>query len=259
MRGLFAVHGLPDQVVSDNGPQFVSKEFQWFMKENGIKHTRCAPYHPSSNGLAEQFVQTLKKALRLTKDIWRTFQHRLAGFLLAYRTTPHATTNVAPCELLMNRKIRTRLDSLYRDVESRVAKNVVQQKAMHDVHAKAREFLVGQQVMLRNLCDGPKWVPGVVVGRQGPLSYVVQTTGGEVWKRQVDQIGEVGDPGSVLSGEELIPTVERPTKEPLSEMVSTREHMLVSEKPLSEMDGTRENQVPSVPIKGGLGNTATTK
>ena len=162
----------------DNGPQFVSKEFQRFMKENGIKHTRCAPYHPSSIGLAEQFVQTLKDALRRTKDIGRTFQHRLAGFLLAYHTTKHATTNVAPCELFMNRKIRTRLDLLYPDVESRVAKNVLRQKAMH-VLAKAREFLVGQRVVLRNLRDGPKWVPGVVVGRQGPLSYVVQTTGGE--------------------------------------------------------------------------------
>ena len=116
--------------------------------------------HPSSNGLAERFVQTLKKALRRTKDIGRTFQHRLAGFILAYCTTPHTTTNVAPCELLMNRKIRTRLDLLYPDVESRVAKNVVQQKAMHDVHAKAREFLVGQQVMLRNLCDVGPWSGG---------------------------------------------------------------------------------------------------
>ena len=183
------------------------------------------PYHPSSNRLAERFVQTLKNALRCTKGIGRTFQHHLAGFLLAYHTTPHATTNVATCELLMNKKIRTRLDLLYREVESRVAKNVSRQKAMHDVHAKAREFFVGQQVMLRNLRDGPKWVPGVVVGRQGPLCYVVQTTRGEVWKRHVDQIGEVGDPGSVLSEEELIPTVERPTEEPLSEMESIREHV----------------------------------
>jgi hypothetical protein len=122
---------------------------------------------------------------------------------------------------------------------------------MHDVHAKAREFLVGQRVRVRNLRDGPKWVPGVVVGRQGPLSYVVQTTGGEVWKRHVDQIEEVGDPGSVLSEEELIPTVERPTverptEEPLSELESTREQVLLPEESLSEMDGTRENTVPSV-------------
>ena len=246
LRGLFAVHGLPDQLVSDNGPQFVSKEFQRFMKENGVQHTRCAPYHPSSNGLAERFVQTLKNALRRTKDIGRTFQHRLAGFLLAYRTTPHATTNVAPCELLMNRKIRTRLDLLHPDIESRVAKNVSRQKAMHDLHAKAREFLVGQRVMLRNLRDGPKWVPGVVIGRQGPLSYVVQNTGGEVWKRHVDQIGEVGNSGSVLSGEELTPTVEQPTEESLPETESTREHRMISEETPSEMDGISENPVPNV-------------
>ena len=105
-------------------------------------------------------MQALKNILRCTKDIGRTFQHRLAGFLLAYRITPHAMSNVAPCELLMNRKIRIRLDLLYPDVESQVAKR---QKAMHDVHAKARDFLVDQQVMLLNLRDGPKWVPGVVV------------------------------------------------------------------------------------------------
>ena len=58
--------------------------------------------------------------------------------------------------------------------------------------------------MLHNLRDGPKWVPGVVVGQE-PLSYYVQTTGGEVWKHHVDQIGEVGDTGSVLSEEELFP------------------------------------------------------
>ena len=51
----------------------------------------------------------------------------------------------------------------------------------------------------------------------------------------------------MLSEEELIPTVERPTEQPLSEMESTREHVLMSEEPLSEMDGTRENPVGSLP------------
>ena len=59
-RHLFATYGLPEQLISDNGPQFTSEEFQTFMKQNGIKHIRCAPYHPSSNGAAEQFVQTFK-------------------------------------------------------------------------------------------------------------------------------------------------------------------------------------------------------
>ena len=64
LRELFATYRLPDQVMSDNGPQFVSVEFQTFMKNNGIKHIRCAPYHISSNGLVERFIQMFKKRLK---------------------------------------------------------------------------------------------------------------------------------------------------------------------------------------------------
>ena len=46
---LFAAYGLPEQVVTDNGPQFVSQEFANFMKLNGIKHIKTSPYHPASN------------------------------------------------------------------------------------------------------------------------------------------------------------------------------------------------------------------
>ena len=56
LRRMFASHGLPEQIVSDNGPQFVSEEFAAFMRANNIKHIRSAPYHPASNGLAERFV-----------------------------------------------------------------------------------------------------------------------------------------------------------------------------------------------------------
>ena len=47
LRRLFSCYGLPEQVVSDNGPQFVSEEFQAFLNGNGVKHIRCYPYHPS--------------------------------------------------------------------------------------------------------------------------------------------------------------------------------------------------------------------
>ena len=57
LRKIFASYGLPQQVVSENGPQFASEEFAKFTAQNGIKHIRVAPYHPSSNGLAERFVQ----------------------------------------------------------------------------------------------------------------------------------------------------------------------------------------------------------
>ena len=56
LRKLFATHGLPEQIVSDNGAQFTSQHFEEFMKLNGIKHIRSAPYHPATNGEAERFV-----------------------------------------------------------------------------------------------------------------------------------------------------------------------------------------------------------
>ena len=56
LRKMFAAHGLPQQLVY-NGPQFISEEFASFLKSNGIKHIRCAPYHPASNGAVERLVQ----------------------------------------------------------------------------------------------------------------------------------------------------------------------------------------------------------
>ena len=53
LRMLFATHGIPETLVSDNGPCFASAEVAAFLKENGIEHVRAAPYHPTSNGLVE--------------------------------------------------------------------------------------------------------------------------------------------------------------------------------------------------------------
>ena len=63
LREWFSSYGLPEELVSDNGPQFISQEFAVFMKQNGIKHTLTPPYHPASNGAAERIVQILKRAL----------------------------------------------------------------------------------------------------------------------------------------------------------------------------------------------------
>ena len=120
LRQLFAAHGLPAQVVTDNSTQFTSEEFATFMKMNGIRHIRSVPYHPATNGLAERFVQSLKQALKTSHTGGKSLSHRLANFLLTYRSSPHATTGVTPCSLFLKHQLRTRFDLLRPDPESHV-------------------------------------------------------------------------------------------------------------------------------------------
>jgi len=63
LRSLFSRYGILDQIVTDNVLQFIVQEFKQFCLGNGIKYTLIAPYHPSSNGEAERFVQTFKTAI----------------------------------------------------------------------------------------------------------------------------------------------------------------------------------------------------
>ena len=60
LREWFCVHGIPEQIVTDNGSQFTTDAFKVFTQCNGIRHVKSAPYHPALNGLAERFVQSVK-------------------------------------------------------------------------------------------------------------------------------------------------------------------------------------------------------
>ncbi|XP_037558255.1 uncharacterized protein K02A2.6-like [Dermacentor silvarum] len=63
-RTVFSQHGLPDIIVSDNGPAFTSSQYADFLNRNGIRRMMVPPYHPASNGAAEQVVQTIKDKLK---------------------------------------------------------------------------------------------------------------------------------------------------------------------------------------------------
>jgi transposase InsO family protein len=80
---------IPKQIVSDNGPQFTSGEFENFTKQNGIKHYNSAPFHPATNGLGERFVQTFKNSRRAMKQDNKVLSHKIANFLLMDQRNPH--------------------------------------------------------------------------------------------------------------------------------------------------------------------------
>ena len=108
MGQIFARYGLPTQVVSNNSPPFQSVEYEEFPRQNGIQRILVSPYHPSSNGLAERFVQTFKYAMESSADDpASSIQRRVQNVLLSYRSTPQATTGSFSAKLFLQRELRT--------------------------------------------------------------------------------------------------------------------------------------------------------
>ena len=100
----FSRHGIPETLVSDNGPQYSSELFVKFAAEYNFVHVTSSPHYPRSNGHAERSVQTIKNILRKAND------PLLA--MLIYRSTPLPWCKLSPAELLMGRKLRTNLPIL---------------------------------------------------------------------------------------------------------------------------------------------------
>ena len=266
LRRLFAAYGLPEQLVSDNGPQFVSDEFQEFLKKNRVKHLRSAPYHPSTNGLAERFVGTLKRALRASAFSGMTLHQQLMNFLLTYRTTPHASTGVSPASLFLNRHVRTRLDMIHPSVSDQVETAQSRQKNAHDSHSRVRSFIVGQRVLARNYRPGPKWIPGTLISQNGPLSFEVQISGGIRWKRHVDQLLAAGDSpfqdaGPESSLESAVPKALTPVlpAPPSTSVPSTSDSVVPTPPTVSTSDSTPEPpRLPESPTEAESPNDFTT-
>lgn len=59
-RALERYPGVSPRVISDNGPQFIAKDFKEFIRQTGMTHVRISPYYPQSNGKMERFNKTLK-------------------------------------------------------------------------------------------------------------------------------------------------------------------------------------------------------
>ena len=186
LREMFATHGLPATLVSDNGSNFTSAEFQEFMKNNGIKHIKVSPYHPASNGLAERAVRIFKEGYEKMEE--GSVQTKLSRFLLSYRTTPHSTTEVPPAELLMKRKLHTQLNRLIPSIANRVRDKQSQQKTAHDYHAKEREMVEGQAVYAKDFRHKTTWMSGTIVEKTGPVSTCVQLDNGTVIRRHQDHV-----------------------------------------------------------------------
>ncbi|KAL3123271.1 hypothetical protein niasHT_006814 [Heterodera trifolii] len=112
LRSLCARFGLPETWLPIMAPSLAPTNSRNSSKENGINHLFSAPYNPMSNGQAERFVDTFKRACRKLKK--EGAQNVVNTFLTSYRTTPNDSLpdGKSPAELFLQRKPRTTLDLL---------------------------------------------------------------------------------------------------------------------------------------------------
>ncbi|KYN29369.1 Uncharacterized protein K02A2.6 [Trachymyrmex cornetzi] len=158
---LFTAYGAPITIVSDNGTPFTSAEFQKFLQMSGVKyHKRIAPYHPSTNGQAERYVQTTKDKLKRMATTPSTIRQDLNEFLRQYRKAPHSTTGQSPAQLFLGRNLRTRLDLVRpQDTHERILEK-------QQVEFKPPSRIFNQMQKVYFISGNPrmeKWIPDTIV------------------------------------------------------------------------------------------------
>ena len=182
LKSLFAVHGVPSTVVSDNGPQFSSDAFAQFATTANFMHRTSSPRYPQSNGAAERAVQTAKRLITSSTD--------LPSALLAYRSTPIGN-GYSPAQLLYGRRLRTSLpiapELLKPDwpdltnLREREEMSKEQQQLRFDTqhHAQPLSILpVGSRVWIDDLKR-----EGVIKSQFSDRSYIIATASGQEVRR----------------------------------------------------------------------------
>lgn len=106
---VFSMFGIPKVLKTDNGPPFNSNMFAQFAVYSGFHHRKITPFWPQANAIAERFMRTLGKAIRIAHTRGLPWKQQLNVFLREYRSTPHCTTGTSPAELLFQRKMRTKI------------------------------------------------------------------------------------------------------------------------------------------------------
>ena len=185
-------------------------------------------------------MQTVKRGLKKNTEGYLTTI--LARILYAYRTTPQSTTGVSPAQLLLGRQPRTCLALLRPNITSHVEDKQSQQKNTHDKKARARNFNIGDSVLIRNIGSGQKWVIGTVIQITGPVSYMVRLKDYTIHRRHQDQLrifrGSVDTDVSLAD----VPLVENST-EVTSPTVIKGVHQPELELPVPTVQSNRKSQI----------------
>ena len=212
-KSIFARHGIPNVLRSDNGPQFTSDEFKQFSSQQGFSHISVSPYHPQANGLAEKYVQIIKrlliKASETKSDPYLS--------LLEYQNT--TINNLAsPAQLLMSRHLRSVLPATPNQLTPKIIEpsQVIEQlEKKQRIHKKyydqgsrpLSELKPNDPVYMQ---AGNRWIPATVIQKANtPHSYIIKTTEGCTYRRNRQHLKTSRTQGQRSAHNELTISIDK--------------------------------------------------
>lgn len=206
-ENIFLKFGVPDQIVSDNGSQFVSSEYQTFLKQYGVHPFYVSRYHPQANA-AEAANKTIGNAIRAyVKSDHRLWDQHISKIACAMNTSAHSSTKLSPYYVNFGRDMVTvgnshrlkdadaiRTIEHFAKLRSTVSENLLKahesSKQRYDLRSRPRSFAVGETVWKRTfpLSDAskgyssklaPKYIKCIVKKKLGSNSYELSNENGK--------------------------------------------------------------------------------
>ena len=185
LLNIFSNYGLPTELVSDNGPPFHSYHFKQFCDSHGILCTKSPPWHPQSNGQAENFVETVKRTFkRFCQGMEQklSIQDKINKFLVGHRNTPSTVTGKTPSELIFAYKPKTLLDCLNNKlkIKTDLNKGTINTKTNYNKKRNIEnkftsKYKVGDEVLyLNHIKNYIKWISAKVVQVVSPATYLIK-------------------------------------------------------------------------------------
>jgi transposase InsO family protein len=212
LKAHMARYGIPERVVSDNGPQYSSSEFQDFAAKYEFEHVTSSPRYPQSNGKAESAVKTAKRLMEKALDA--KSDPYLA--ILEHRNTPSDGMTTSPAQRLLGRRTRTTIPASRTLLEPtcwRSAEQELQQAKTKQAYYYNKG---SKQLPALEVGDAVRMLPekGRKTGRKGkvqaivsPRSYIVRADSGGNYRRNRRHLRKT------LESDEKEADIELPMKE----------------------------------------------
>ncbi|XP_062542266.1 uncharacterized protein K02A2.6-like [Armigeres subalbatus] len=164
LEDVFNKEGYPETIKSDNGPPFNGEEYRNYCNTRGIRMIFSTPFFPQQNGLVENFMKVVNKAMSTAQSEGCDFNEELQAAVNAHNAAAHTVTRMAPEEVMFGRRIRRGLPLLNRGrvsideklLDSRDVEAKLRSKAHEDARRSAKPCKVspGDEVILERHSKG---------------------------------------------------------------------------------------------------------